>query len=41
MKESRFTESQIMGILRQAEGGVPVLELCREPALGKLLTRLC
>jgi putative transposase len=30
MKISRFMESQIMGILRQAGGGVPVLELCRE-----------
>lgn len=30
MKTSRFSESQIMAILRQAEGGVPVPELCRE-----------
>jgi putative transposase len=30
MKTSRFTEPQIMAILRQAEGGVPVPELCRE-----------
>lgn len=30
MKISRFSEPQIMGILKQAEGGVPVGELCRE-----------
>ncbi|OSQ33352.1 transposase [Thalassospira sp. MCCC 1A01428] len=30
MKTSRFSEAQILLILRQAEGGVPVPELCRE-----------
>lgn len=30
MKKSRFSEAQIMSILKQAEGGVPVSELCRE-----------
>ena len=30
MKTSRYSEAQIMGILKQAEGGVPVSELCRE-----------
>ena len=30
MKTSRYTESQILAILRQAEGGMPVAELCRE-----------
>ena len=30
MKNGRFSDSQIMGILKQAEGGVPVTELCRE-----------
>ena len=29
MKKSRFTESQIIGILKEAESGVPVAELCR------------
>jgi len=30
MKTSRFTDSQILAILKQAEAGVPVPELCRE-----------
>ncbi len=30
MKMSRFSEPQILAVLRQAEGGVPVPELCRE-----------
>jgi hypothetical protein len=30
MKTSRYTEPQILSILLQAEGGVPVAELCRE-----------
>ena len=28
MKKSRFTDSQIIGILKQAEAGSPVPELC-------------
>lgn len=30
MKKSRFTDSHIMSILKQAEAGTPVAELCRE-----------
>ena len=30
MKKSRYTDSQIMAILKQAEAGAPVPELCRE-----------
>lgn len=30
MKKSRFSDSQILAILKQAESGVPVPELCRE-----------
>ena len=29
MKKSRFTDSQILAILKQAEAGSPVPELCR------------
>jgi putative transposase len=30
MKTARYGDAQTMGILRQAESGVPVSELCRE-----------
>ncbi|SMF41109.1 putative transposase [Desulfovibrio gilichinskyi] len=30
MKKSRYTDSQILNILKQAENGPPVTELCRE-----------
>jgi len=30
MKKSRFSDSQIIGILKQAESGIPVPQLCRE-----------
>ena len=30
MKMTRYSEPQILAILRQAKGGVPVSELCRE-----------
>jgi putative transposase len=30
MKKSRFSDSQIVAILKQAEAGTPVPELCRE-----------
>ena len=30
MKKSKFTDSQIMAILKQAESGVKVQDICRE-----------
>lgn len=30
MKKSRFTDSQILSVLKQTENSVPVPELCRE-----------
>lgn len=30
MKTIRYSEAQILAILRQTEGGMPVAELCRE-----------
>jgi hypothetical protein len=30
IKRSKFTDNQVMAILKQTEGGVPVPELCRE-----------
>lgn len=33
MKTARYSDAQIMGILRQAAGGAPVSALCREHGL--------
>ena len=33
MNKSRKTESQIMEILKQAESGVPIPDLCREHSM--------
>jgi putative transposase len=33
MKTSRFSDSQIIAVLKQAEGGSPVPELCREHSI--------
>ena len=30
MKKSKYSDAQIMRILKQAESGVPVADLCRE-----------
>ena len=30
MKNGRYSDAQIMAVLKQAEGGIPVSELCRE-----------
>ncbi len=33
MKASKFTEAQIAFVLKQAEGGVPIAEVCRKAGI--------
>jgi putative transposase len=37
MKKSRYSDSQIISILNQAESGTPVPELCREHGMSNAL----
>ncbi len=37
MKLTKYSEPQILAILRQAEGDVPVAELCREHGMSNAL----
>jgi putative transposase len=30
MKKSRFTETQIIGIIKEADAGMPIKEICRK-----------
>ncbi len=34
MKKTTFTDAQIISILKQAEQGIPVAQLCREHGIG-------
>jgi len=35
MKKTRFSDQQIISILKEAEAGIPVLDLCRKYAISK------
>jgi putative transposase len=35
MRKSRFTESQIVAILKQGEGGLPIAEIVRQHGISK------
>lgn len=35
MRQGKWSEEQIIGILKQVEGGCPVAEVCREHGVGE------
>lgn len=38
MKKSRFTESQIVAVLKEGEAGMPVAELCRKHGISNAMS---
>ena len=38
MKKSRFSESQIVGILKESEGGIPVADILRTHGISQVLS---
>jgi hypothetical protein len=40
MKQSKYSEPQILAILGQAEGGEPVAQLCREHGMSSLVLQM-
>ena len=36
MKKSRFSDTQILSILKQAESGIPIPEICREQGISSI-----
>jgi putative transposase len=36
MKKSRYTDSQIINVLKQASAGTPVADLCREHGMSRV-----
>jgi putative transposase len=41
MKGKRYTEEQITYTLRQAEGGTPVADVCRQPGVSEAIASTC
>lgn len=41
MKKSRFTEPQIASILKQADAGIPVKDICRQAGISVPTYSLC
>jgi len=35
MRKSKFSESQIIGAIKQSEAGIPVQEICRDLGIGR------
>lgn len=41
MKRSRFTDDQIIGILKEHEAGISAADLCRKHGIGGIFAAYC